>query len=176
MSALVRRLYRVCDFVFYRRGLVASSIFLLVLRVYFFWQLFLTGKGKLSNIGKITEFFASLGIPLPTVNAYFIGSLECFGGLLLIAGLASRPLSLLIAVSMIVAYITADFDALSNILTDPDKFVKADPFPFLLAALIIYVFGAGAFSLDAWLKRRWKHFSKQRGGAGERGGRPAMEG
>jgi hypothetical protein len=25
-----------------------------------------------------------LGIPLPTLNAYFIGSLECFGGLLLI--------------------------------------------------------------------------------------------
>jgi hypothetical protein len=34
-------------------------------------QLFLTGKGKLANIGKVTEFFASLGIPLPTLNAYF---------------------------------------------------------------------------------------------------------
>ena len=47
-------------------------------------------KGKLSNIGKISEFFASLGIPLPTLNAYFIGSLECFGSLLIIVGLASR--------------------------------------------------------------------------------------
>lgn len=175
MSALVRRLYRVCDFVFYR-GLASSSAFLLVLRVYFFWQLFLTGKGKLSNIGKVTEFFASLGIPLPMLNAYFIGLLECFGGLLLIAGLASRPLSLLIAVSMIVAYITADFDALSNILTGPDKFVKADPFPFLLAALIIYVFGPGEFSLDALLKRGWKDFSKPGGGPGGRNERPAVEG
>lgn len=57
---------------------------------------------------------------------------------------------------MIVAYITADFDAVANIFTDPDKFVKADPFPFLLSALIIYVFGPGEFSLDTLLKRRWK--------------------
>jgi putative oxidoreductase len=171
MSVLVRRLYRICDLVC-SPGLVVSSAFLLLLRVYFFWQLFLTGKGKLANIGKVTEFFASLGIPLPALNAYFIGSLECFGSLLLIAGLASRPLALLIGASMIVAYITADFDAVTNILTDPDKFVKADPFPFLLTALIIYVFGPGAFSLDNVLKRRWKDFGKDGSGTdGRRGSR-----
>src|SRR6201987_575590 len=129
-----------------------QSPFLLLLRLYFFWQLFLTGEGKLSSIGKVSEFFSSLGIPLPTLNAYFIGSLECFGSLLLIVGLASRPLSLLISVSMIVAYIAADFDALSPFLSDSDKFVNADPFPFLLTALIIYVFGPGDFSVDAVLK------------------------
>jgi hypothetical protein len=37
-----------------------------------------TGKGKLENIGKVTEFFASLGIPLPTLNAYFIGFARMF--------------------------------------------------------------------------------------------------
>jgi putative oxidoreductase len=124
-----------------------QSPLLLALRVYFFWQLFLTGKGKLSNIGKVSEFFTSLGIPLPTLNAYFIGSLECFGSLLLIIGLASRPLSLLIVISMTVAYLAADFEAVSNIFSDPDKFVKADPFPFLLTALIILVFGPGLFSI-----------------------------
>jgi putative oxidoreductase len=130
-----------------------QSPLLLALRVYFFWQLFLTGKGKLSNIGKVSEFFTSLGIPLPTLNAYFIGSLECFGSLLLIIGLASRPLSLLIVISMTVAYLAADFEAVSNIFSDPDKFVKADPFPFLLTALIILVFGPGLFSIDALMKQ-----------------------
>src|SRR6516225_2475425 len=130
-----------------------QSPLLLALRVYFFWQLFLTGKGKLSNIGKVSEFFASLGIPLPTLNAYFIGSLECFGSLLLIIGLISRPLSLLIVISMSVAYVTADFEAVSSIFSDPDKFVKADPFPFLLASLIVLVFGPGLLSIDALLKR-----------------------
>src|SRR6516225_5723432 len=111
------------------------SPLLLALRLYFFWQLFLTGKGKLSNIGKVSEFFTSLHIPLPTFNAYFIGSLECFGSLLII-GLASRPLALLIVISMTVAYLAADFEAVSSIFSDPDKFVEADPFPFLFTALI----------------------------------------
>ncbi|HEY0790947.1 MAG TPA: DoxX family protein [Chthoniobacterales bacterium] len=153
-----------------------QSPFLLVLRLYFFWQLFLTGKGKLLNIGKASEFFASLGIPLPTVNAYFIGSLECFGSLLLMVGLASRPLSLLIVVSMAVAYFTADFEALSNTLSDPDKFVKADPFPFLFAALIVLVFGPGKFSLDAFLDRRLQRRSEGRPIAADPKGAPAGRG
>ena len=33
---------------------------------------------------------------------------------------------------MIVAYVTADYEALMSIFSDPDKFVAAAPFPFLL--------------------------------------------
>jgi putative oxidoreductase len=139
-----------------------QSPLLLSLRVYFFWQLFLAGKGKLSNIGKVSEFFTSLHIPLPTFNAYFIGSLECFGSLLLIIGLASRPLSLLIVISMTVAYLADNFEAVSSIFSDPDKFVKADPFPFLLTALIVLVFGPGLFSIDALMKRILRRREKAR--------------
>jgi putative oxidoreductase len=154
MSSIYHLIRRVYELFVVGANLLQSPL-LLVLRLYFFWQLFLTGKGKLSNIGKVSEFFGSLGIPLPSLNAYFIGSLECFGGLLLIVGLASRPLSLLILISMTVAYFTADFEALSSVFSDPDKFVKADPFPLLLAALIVLVFGPGELSIDAVLKRRF---------------------
>jgi putative oxidoreductase len=140
MNTIVIELRRAYELLVTGASLLQSP-FLLALRLYFFWQLFLTGKGKLSNIGKVSEFFASLGIPVPTLNAYFIASLECFGSLLLIIGLASRPLSLLIVISMTVAYLTADFEAVSSFFSDPDKFVKADPFPFWITALI-------AFSLD----------------------------
>jgi len=126
-----------------------QSPLLLAMRVYFFWQLYLTGKGKLENLGKVTQFFTSLGIPFPGLNAWFVGSLECFGGLLLIAGLFSRPIALMIFISMTVAYVTADLEAFSSIISDPDKFVKADPFAYWLSALIILAFGAGLFSLDA---------------------------
>ena len=61
---------------------------LFFLRVYFFWQLFLAGKGKLLNIDKTAEFFGSLNIPLPVFSAYLAGATECFGGLLLVVGLA----------------------------------------------------------------------------------------
>ena len=126
-----------------------QSPFLVLLRIYFFWQLFLTGQGKLTNLGKISDYFASLGIPLPGVSATITGLFETFGSLLLIAGLASRLTAIPITVIMIVAYLTADFEAVTKIFSDPDKFVKADPFPFLLAALIILVFGPGKISLDA---------------------------
>jgi putative oxidoreductase len=51
------------------------------------------------------------------------------------------------------------------LFSDPDKFVKADPFPFLLAALIILVFGPGKISLDAvigkWLGQKQVSHSPQ---------------
>jgi putative oxidoreductase len=131
------------------------SPFLLILRIYFFWQLFLTGEGKLTNIGKISEYFASLGIPLPTLNAYLAGATETFASLLLIVGLASRLAAIPVIIVMVVAYLTADFQAVSSIFSNPDKLVKADPFPFLLAALIVFLFGPGKFSIDALIKWRF---------------------
>jgi putative oxidoreductase len=126
---------------------------LLALRVFFFWQLFLTGKGKLLNIGRTAEFFGSLNIPMPLFNAYLAGATECFGGLLLVIGLASRLVAIPVAFTMIVAFFTADYEALTSVFSDPDKFVAAAPFPFLLASLIVLAFGPGALSIDALIKR-----------------------
>lgn len=134
-------------------GNLLQSPLLLVLRAYFFWQLFMTGRGHLANIGKVSEFFVSLGIPFPTLNAYLSSSVECFGSLLLIVGLASRLTAIPVAVTMTVAYLTADLEAVANIFNDPDKFVKADPFPYFICALVVLVFGPGRFSIDALIKR-----------------------
>jgi hypothetical protein len=49
-----------------------------VLRVYFFWQLFMTGQGHLAHIGKVADFFVSLGIPFPALNAYLSSTDERF--------------------------------------------------------------------------------------------------
>jgi putative oxidoreductase len=130
-----------------------QSPLLLALRLYFFWQLFQTGWGKLTHIGKIVDFFTSLHIPFPLYNAYLVGSVECFGGLLLIVGLGSRLVAIPIVISMLVAYITADSEALNSIFTDSDKFVQAAPFPYLLVGLIVLAFGSGLFSIDALIKR-----------------------
>lgn len=125
-----------------------QSPFLLAVRLYWGWQFFLTGKGKLMNLDRAVNFFESLHIPLPTVSAIINASLECVGGLLLFFGLASRLISIPLTVSMAVAYLTADFDKVRMIFSDPDKFVTADEFLFLFAVLIILIFGPGVFSLD----------------------------
>jgi putative oxidoreductase len=127
-----------------------QSPFLLAIRLYWGWQFFQTGWGKLHNIPHVTEYFTSLNIPLPGANAWIVAVMECFGGLLLMAGLGSRLVAFALAFDMVIAYVTAESDALKSIFSDPDKFVKADPFPFLLMTLTVLAFGAGVFSLD-WL-------------------------
>ena len=135
---------------------VASSLqspFLLFVRLYWGWQLAQSGWGKLHNIDKVTEFFTSLGLPAPGLTAHFIASLEFVGGILLILGLASRLNALVLTINMIMAYITADHDALLSIFKDPDKFYAAAPYTFLVASLLILIFGPGLFSLDAVIAR-----------------------
>jgi putative oxidoreductase len=137
-------------------GNALRSPVLLVMRLYWGWQFFLAGKGKLMDLAKPTEYFQSLGIPFPHANAILAACTECFGGLLLLVGLASRLISIPLMIVMIVAYATADIDKLRAIFTEPDKFLTADEFLFLLTAVIVFVCGPGLFSLDALIGRFFK--------------------
>ena len=130
-----------------------QPIFLLVIRLYWGWQFFQTGLGKLMDIPKVTAFFESLGIVAPSFNAVLAGCSECFGGLLLLLGLGSRFITIPLLTTMTVAYLTADLDKVKHIFAEPDKFVTADPFLFMLAALIVFLFGPGPLSLDGIVSR-----------------------
>jgi putative oxidoreductase len=127
---------------------------LLAVRLYWGWQFAQTGWGKMHHIAKIAGFFASLNIPFPGLSAHLISGLEFFGGILLILGLATRLTGFLLACNMMVAYWTADREALTAIFSDPGKFYVADPYTFLVASLLVLIFGAGAYSLDALILRR----------------------
>ena len=157
MSALVEKFYRwLIAF-----GSALQSPVLLAIRLFWGWQFFLTGKGKLADLSKPAQFFESLGIPFPHAQATLAGSVECFGGLLLLVGLASRLISLPLMILLTVAYLTADIDRVRAIFSDPDKFVTADEFLFLFAVVIIFVFGPGAFSLDALIGRFFKRSAEK---------------
>src|SRR5215472_5050251 len=69
---------------------------------------FLTGRGKLAHFANTVEFFASLGIPLPELNAAFVSRLEFYGGIALVLGLSTRLVALGLASTMVVALATAD--------------------------------------------------------------------
>jgi putative oxidoreductase len=145
MTKTVEKLYRLLV-------VAASSLqspFLLMVRLYWGWQLVQSGWGKLHNIDKVTEFFTSLGLPAPGLTAHFIASLEFVGGVLLILGLASRLIAVALTINMIMAYIIADHDALMSIFSNPDKFYAAAPYTFLFASLLVLIFGPGLFSVDA---------------------------
>ena len=134
--------------------------FLLAIRLYWGWQFFDTGRGKLSNIPKVIEYFTSLGVPAPALNAHFIAWLETVGGIMLMAGLASRLIALPLAIDMIVAFAVSEKEALHTIFSDdPSKFYAAAPYTFLFASLIVLFFGPGWFSLDTlirWYRKKRK--------------------
>jgi putative oxidoreductase len=132
-----------------------QSPFLLIVRLYWGWQFFQTGKGKLSDLSQPTEFFTSLHIPFPAFNAALVATTECVGGLLLLVGLASRLISMPLIFLLCVAYLTADNEALRSIFSDPDKFLSATPFQFLFAVVIVLIFGPGAFSLDHLIGKKF---------------------
>jgi putative oxidoreductase len=132
-----------------------QSPFLLFVRLYWGWQFAQSGWGKLHHLDKITDFFTSLNIPAPGINAHFVSGLEFLGGILLIVGVASRLTGLLLTLNMLVAYWTADREALFSIFSDPGKFYVADPYTFLFASLLVLIFGAGLFSVDAYLGKRF---------------------
>src|SRR5260370_40664855 len=107
-----------------------QSPFLLAVRLYWGWQFMQTGWGKLNDIGKVVNFFTSLGIPAPALNAYFVSTLEFGGGLLLILGLGSPLGALPLVIDMIRAYPTADRAAALSVFSKPDTFTAASPHPF----------------------------------------------
>ena len=152
MNPLINKLTNLHDRFFALVSLLQSP-FLLLVRLYWGWQLIESGWGKLHNLEKVTEFFTSLNLPMPAEMAVFISCVEFFGGLLLAIGLFSRMTALVLTINMIMAYVTADREALFSFFSDPDKFSAAAPYVFLIASLIILIFGPGKFCADYSLRR-----------------------
>jgi len=139
-----------------------QSPFLLLIRLYWGWQLIESGWGKLHNLEKVTQFFGSLNLPLPAQMAVFIACVEFFGGIFFALGLLSRLTSLVLTINLIMAYLTADREALFSVFSDPDKFYAAAPYTFLVASLVVLIFGPGKFCVD-YLLRRIVHLSEPAG-------------
>jgi putative oxidoreductase len=143
-------------------GNALRSPLLLIIRLYWGWEFFLTGKGKLMDLSKPAEYFGGLGIPFPHFSAILAACTECFGGLLLLVGLASRLITIPMMIVLVTAYFTADIDAVRAIFSDPDKFLSAAEFQFLFAVVIVFVFGPGIFSVDALLGSYYKERAGRR--------------
>ena len=130
-----------------------KSPFLLIVRLYWGWQMFVSGSAHLSDVPAMVERFQEWGVPFPTFNVYVSGLIESVCGLLLLAGFASRLITIPLIINFCVAYLTASREVLLGIFSDPDAFVSDAAFLFLLASVIVFIFGPGLFSVDALIKR-----------------------
>jgi len=125
--------------------------FLLLVRLLFGWLLIQTGHGKLIHLERTAEFFATLHLPAPQATALLVGSIEFLGGLLLALGLVTRPAAFLLACTLVGALLSAHRP---DLLEGLDSLVATAPFPYLLAVLGLFTFGAGRLSLDRCLFHR----------------------
>lgn len=131
-----------------------QSLFLLLVRLYWGWQLVGAGWGKLTNVTATAMFFDQLGIPLPTVGAVLSGGGEFFGGLLLLVGLLARAAALVVLANMLVALVTAHTGDARAVLAEPARLITSPPFTHLMASLIVLLFGPGWIALDTLLRHR----------------------
>jgi putative oxidoreductase len=111
-----------------------------------------SGWGKLHTLDKITEYFESLNIPMPGLNARVAAGTEFFGGILLLVGLGTRLVSLPMAFVMVVALLTAKREEITSL---PSLLGVGVEWDYLVMFLVIVIIGPGVLSLDALIVRRF---------------------
>ena len=114
------------------------------------WIFLWSGWGKLHDLESVIEFFGSLGIPHPELQAPFASATELVCGMLVLAGLFTRIASVPLIVTMVVAIVTAQREHVAAL---GDLFGLVE---YLYIVLLIWlgVEGAGPFSVD-YLLVRW---------------------
>lgn len=108
------------------------------------------GWGKLHSLDQVTEFFDSLHIPAPYLNAVFVSSVELVGGAMLLAGFGTRIAAMFLVVVMAVAIWTAKRPDLHGVV----DLATTIEFTYLAAFMWLMVAGAGRASLDYAVARR----------------------
>ncbi|MBI3901303.1 MAG: DoxX family protein [Chlamydiia bacterium] len=132
-----------------------QSLFILYMRLTWSYSLFDIGLHKLQKVDHSDTYFAFIQANYPLLTSPFVGWIEVFCSFLLAIGFASRIAALpLIAIMLSILGLTHE-PTFSNVklLLEPLLLVKQVPYPFLLTALIVFCFGPGRISVDAWLKR-----------------------
>jgi putative oxidoreductase len=130
-------------------GKDVSLLLLRLVLAYGFWE---PAKTKWSDIHSVAEWFGSIGIPAPTLQAYLAASTEMAGVFLLTLGLGTRLISFPLIITMIVAIKTVHWE---NGFPAGDNGYEI-PLYFMLMLITLMSFGAGKLSVDHFLKKRFQ--------------------
>jgi putative oxidoreductase len=126
-----------------------QSVSLLFLRLILAYGFYEPAMNKWNDIGALAGWFESMGLPLPTLQAYMAASTELAGVVLLTLGLFTRLISIPLMIVMVVAVVTVHL---------PNGFSSGDngfeiPLYYFLMLFVLVTHGAGKFSIDAFIHR-----------------------
>ena len=136
--------YKLFYLEFSRLAEYLQSFSLLLARLVVAYGFYEPAMNKWADIGSVANWFESLGIPFPMLNAYIAASTEIIGVVLLTLGFMTRVISIPLIVVMIVAIVTVHL---------PNGFSAGDngfeiPLYYMLFLLIFLAHGAGKLSID----------------------------
>ncbi|MBI1805994.1 MAG: DoxX family protein [Ignavibacteria bacterium] len=105
----------------------------------------------------VAGFFKNIGVPAPLFFAYVVGSVEFFGGILLILGLLTRVAALLIVINMFIAIVKVKYKTglISKVMEGGWVGGYELDLALVTMALVLVVFGSGKFSIDFVVLKQW---------------------
>jgi len=121
-----------------------QSLALLFARITIAYGFYEPAMKKWSDIQSISQWFDSMGIPFPTLNAYIAASTELIGVVLLTLGLFTRLISIPLMVIMLVAIVTVHW---GHGFSAGDNGFEI-PLYYMLFLALFASYGAGKISLD----------------------------
>ncbi len=127
-----------------------QSLSLLFLRLILAYGFYEPAMHKWADISAVADWFGSMGIPLPTLNAYMAASTELAGVFLLTFGFLTRLIALPLMVVMVVAITTVH---LSNGFSAGDNGFEI-PLYYMLMLFVLVAHGAGKFSVDYFIQKK----------------------
>jgi putative oxidoreductase len=130
-----------------------TSLLLLLIRLYWGYQLGIDGWNKLHNLGRVTDYFTTLNLPMPAQTALFVSLVELIGGTTLAIGLFTRVTAFVLFINMTVAFWAAEKDAFLSVISNPNKFQGASAYNDWFAVLLILILGPGLFAIDTFFRR-----------------------
>lgn len=121
-----------------------NSAIILISRIFLSILFILAGWGKLTGLEGTSQFFGSLGLPVPYATAILVGLVEFLGGLAILIGFQTRFAALIVALFTIGATLVAhmDFSQGMNAMMAQKNLAIAG------GLLLLAVIGAGAYSVD----------------------------
>jgi len=149
------------------------DIALLGLRLVLAYTFYAPAMMKWSDISSTAMWFESMGIPLPTLNAYMAASTELAGAVLLTLGFATRFISIPLIVLLFVAIATVHgvngFNVMDDTKTWTDAYVNGEMVKgtlvylqngyelvlyYILMLFTLLTTGAGKLSVDHFIGSR----------------------
>lgn len=98
----------------------------------------------------LVDYFITLGIPLPFLNALIAASIELIGGACLVLGLLTRFFSFQLAFVMVVAIATAQWSKVHGV----SEFLYLPETLLIVLCIWIILKGPGRISIDYYFARK----------------------